>query len=93
MSSIQGKTAVIKHINSVGIKNIECTTVVENGEGYIAFCITITTKDSNSFHFTQTVNHKFVPEATEVIYFDETGNGQTVAELEKGFKPKKVKNV
>lgn len=93
MTTLKNKAQVIKQINKVGIKDIECNTFIDRE--ITDFCITITTNDGHSYHFSQVIVPKLIPSTTEVIYFDESGNGQYVADLGPGIsrKPKKKKSV
>lgn len=83
------KKQIIKKINKVGIQDIICTSVCE--EDGIYFCIEIRTNDDNSFHFEQRLDLNPKLQQTKVVYFDETGDGDTVADLGTGFNSKTYK--
>jgi hypothetical protein len=87
MVTLKGKASIIKQINKVGIKDIKCESVADGSED-IVFALVITTKDDNTYHFTQSVALRPIFSTTEVVYFDETGDGDYVADLGTGFKPK-----
>ena len=82
---IDSKKATIKYINKKGIQDIKCETIEELGS--VHFALVITTKDGNSFHFVQSVEINPHVKDVDVIYFDETGNGEYVYTTEGLFKP------
>jgi len=79
----KNKKQLIEYINEVGIEDIFCTTILQDGPH---FGVEILTKDKKCFSITQDVNVTF----GEMVVEDfSTGNGYSVLSLGKHFNPKK----